>query len=161
LPHGKLGLRIIDNGCRKTQKLARFTQADTLESCPGTNLDTPVVQFVDRITCYRVSNARGHSTGALVLSPHKCTRGLRLEGRRVVLANVRKVNTRKANVTASVRRIVVRKRPMPECCWPGGTPCTPRRPLSFCKPGWKAARLAEIPEFACVIPILSTERTYP
>jgi hypothetical protein len=54
---------------------------------------------------------------------------------RSLWANVGKVNTRKADVIASVRRIVVRRRPMPDCCRSGGTRASPDATCHFVNHG--------------------------
>jgi len=85
LPDGEPRARIIHNGCRENQELARCPHADSLESRPGANLDSRMAQSVDCSACYGVLNARGHHAREIVLIPNKCARGLRFECRYSVL----------------------------------------------------------------------------
>ena len=83
--HGERRVRIVYDGRCEDQEFAHLPRADSLESNAGTNLDSFVTQFMDRISGHWIPNAGGDSTGGTVFFPDKCACGLSLEGGGIIL----------------------------------------------------------------------------
>jgi hypothetical protein len=102
-------------------QIAFLFRVDSLESCPGANLDSSVVQFVDCIP-FTGSRTLEDTAPELFSSPH--TKALAASVLKMGIsscARERSVSAKTASVTARVCRIVTLwarcQAPMPTCRW--------------------------------------------